>query len=208
MPNNAQKFLAGAGIVLATLATSVGTAGAAQPPAKALKVAKAIINATDHTPIVETREGAVIARRAAYASYSDRRSRVAATYLEGRLVQSTVNTTLYAASGACFKQEQLQQFVGLSQVAKGLLPLPTRTQRVSYELTGRTLRWQEAATKQHGVERGTVAFNGRDRMTSSHTAPYSYGHSKVEGQRIAVSYPAKLPGSVPVAPPKPMCKTR
>lgn len=207
MPNNAQRFLAGAGMVLATLATNIGTAGATQPPTKALKLAGVVVSATDRTPIVETRDGAVIAGHAVYASYSDRRKRLAATYLEGRLVQGTVDTTLYAANGACFKHQQLQQFVGLSQLAKSLLPLPTRTQHVSYTVSGRTLHWREAATRQHGVERGTVVFNGRDRITSSQTSPYRYGRSKVGGQTIAVTYPTKLPGSVPGAPPKPTCKT-
>lgn len=199
--------LTGVAVLLATVASCTTAAAAAQSPAKALKLAKAVVKATDHTPIVETRDGDLIAGHAAYASYSDRRSRIAATYLGGRLVQGTVDTTLYAASGRCFKREQLHGFVGLSQLAKSLLPLPTNAQRVSYALAGRSLRWREAATKQHSAEHGTVEFDARDRITSSSTAAYTYGHSKAEAETITVSYPAKLPGSVPAVLPKPVCKT-
>jgi hypothetical protein len=210
MLKHAHRLTAGAGIVLATLtltATAASAKGLTDAAAgKPLKTAAAIVRATDRSSVIETRDGKKVAGHAVYASYSDRRSRIAATYLEGRLVQGTVDTTLYAANGSCFKHEQLSEFVGLSQLATSLLPLPTHTQRVSYTLTGRALHWREPATKQHGVEHGTVEFNARDQVTGSYTATYSSGHSKVDGQTISVSYPAKLPRSVPAALPKPVCE--
>ena len=192
--------------VLAVLTLTTAAAGAAPAPKNPLATARMLVAATDHAPIVETRDSASVAGHAIYASYSDRRRQLAATYLEGKLVQGTVDTTLYAANGACFRREQLPKFVGLTRIATTLLPLPSREQRVSYALSGHTLHWREAATKQHSVERGTVEFDQHGRITSSRTAPYTYGHSRAAGQRLKLVYPAKLPHAVPSTPPKPACK--
>ncbi len=206
MTTQVLKFAA-FGAAVAALTLIPAAAGAANGARSALETAEAVIRATDRAPVIESHEGASIAGRAIYAGYSDRRTRISATYLEGKLVQGTVDTTLYAANGACFKHEQLPHFVGLSHVATSLLPPPIANRPVSYRLSGHTLHWREPATKQHSVERGAVEFDAYDRITGGHTAPYVYGHDKAPAQTLRLSYPSKLPRSVPGALPKPACKS-
>jgi hypothetical protein len=94
------------------------------------------------------------------------------------------------------------------RIAVSLLPLPSATQHVSYARTGRTLFWRERSDRQHSEERGTVTFNARGRIIRSHRGPYTDGRSRVDGETMLLSYPLRLPRSVPTSLPRPVCQPR
>jgi hypothetical protein len=199
-------FALGGAIVALTVAPAISSAA---PQSEApLKVAWAVVRATDAAPIIETHDGRVIDGHAAYVSYIDRRVRITAAYLGGKLAQGTVGSTLYAASGACFKREPLAGSATLSRIATDLMPLPSGTQRVRYARRGRDLRWREPADRQHSAERGVVAFNARGRIVRSRRASYTDGRRTVDGETIVLSYPSQLPRFVPTSVPRPVCKSR
>jgi hypothetical protein len=194
-------------VAFATVAaTTSANASETTRPEPPLKVARAVVRATDRAPVIETRDGRAVDGHPMYVSYSDRRDRITAAYLAGKLAQGTIDSTLFAASGGCFTREPLAGSAPLSRIAVSLLPLPSATQRVSYELSGRALSWREPATRQHGEERGDVTFDARGRITRSHRAPYTDGRSRVDGETIVLSYPARLPRFVPTVLPRPVCR--
>src|ERR1700753_2967684 len=124
--------------LLACVGSTIGiVAAAATPtdakaPTRTLRIAERIVRATDEASIVAVHDPSTIGGKPIYASYSDRESRVAATFLDGKLAQCPVETTLYAADVKCFNHRRLPNFVGLSRIATTLLPLQSTKQMVRY----------------------------------------------------------------------------
>lgn len=201
-----RKCLPAAAAIAMTAAAAAAPIASATSSSSASQLADRVASATDAQLVIAMRQQ--ITPTYSELTYSNSAKQISAEFMGGRLYSGDIRGRWFERTAKSCYSTSKERFVGLSTIGASLLPQSTATvTKITYQqLASHELRWTIAATSAHGLEQGTVWFNGRHLIVKVQDRSYKSGHhGAVEATTATLTYPPALPPRVPTRTPTPIC---